>query len=158
MEAPKRYTSSDKEARRRVRLLPKTDETMRSMNLGNHNTKQIQNMTRPNPNATEQTKNAAAMLKANPLNNLLIQSVKPELISKYNAQVKQWTQAPTVSVGENLRIEPGGANVNMMEKQLSPKMLTNQKTNSKPINEKRRINSPKPNMNFASETTQFLIN
>ena len=156
MEAPKRYTSSDKEARRRVRLLPKNDETMRSMNLGNPNT-----MTRPNPNATEQTKNAAAMLKANPLNNLLIQSVKPELISKYNAQVKQWTQAPTVSVGENLRIEPGGANMNMLEKQLSPKMLTNQKTNSKPMNEKRRINSPKPNMNntsFSLETTQFLIN
>lgn len=126
---------------------------MRSMNLGNPNT-----MTRPNPNAAEQTKNATAMLKANPLNNLLIQSVKPELISKYNAQVKQWTQAPTVSVGENLRIEPGGANMNMLEKQLSPKMLTNQKTNSKPMNEKRRINSPKPNMNISFETTQFLIN
>ena len=138
--------------------MPKNDETMRSMNLGNPNSTNTTTMTRPNPNATEQTKNAAAMLKANPLNNLLIQSVKPELISKYNAQVKQWTQAPTVSVGENLRIEPGGANMNMLEKQLSPKMLANQKTNSKPMNEKRRIHSPKPNMNFSLETTQFLIN
>ena len=85
------------------------------MNLTNPNT-----IPRPNQNATEQTKNAIAMSKANPLNNLLIQSVKPELISKYNAQVKQWTQAPTVSVGENLRIEPGGANMTMLEKQLSP--------------------------------------
>jgi hypothetical protein len=37
------------------------------MNLGTPNT-----MTRPNLNAKEQTKNTAAMLKANPLNNLLI--------------------------------------------------------------------------------------
>ena len=38
----------------------------------------------------------------NPLNNVIIKSLRPEIFSN---QCKQWTQAPTISVGENLRIE-----------------------------------------------------
>lgn len=84
--------------------------------------------------------------------------MKPELISKYNAQVKQWTQAPTVSVGENLRIEPGGATISMPEKQSSSNMLKNQRINSRLTKEKRKMSSPRSNMNLSFEKAQPLVN
>lgn len=67
LEMQKRTTSGDRENRRRARLMPKNDEAVGSLGVSNPNT-----VPRASPNNVGPAKNAKAMLKASPLNNLLI--------------------------------------------------------------------------------------
>lgn len=55
------------------------------------------------PPAYQFKRHRSPMQMRNPMNNAIIQSLRPEMLN--SAQSRQWTQAPTISVGQNLMIE-----------------------------------------------------